>query len=106
MRGGTKAANQEFVVLTELLMVQLLKLDSIEAEGEAKVQRRIEVHAMQFSCGFSPFTFLSAFFLLFHLTSMNGSLLRDLQSEGMFSYESKKICQRNSLLTSYFLYKS
>lgn len=29
--------------MTELLMVQLLKLDSIAADGEAKVQRRVEV---------------------------------------------------------------
>lgn len=36
-------ADKEFVVLIELLMVQLLKLDTIEADGEAKVQRRIEV---------------------------------------------------------------
>lgn len=35
--------DKEFVVLTELLMVQLLQLDTIEADGEAKVQRRIEV---------------------------------------------------------------
>ena len=35
--------DKEFVVLTELLLMQLLKLDSIEADGEAKVQRRIEV---------------------------------------------------------------
>lgn len=47
MRGGNKVAEQEFVVLTELFMMQLLKLDSIEAQGEAKVQRRIEVHAKQ-----------------------------------------------------------
>ena len=40
---GTTVADKEFVVLTELLMTQLLKLDSIEADGEAKVQRRIEV---------------------------------------------------------------
>lgn len=40
---GTAIADKEFVVLTELLMIQLLKLDSIEANGEAKVQRRIEV---------------------------------------------------------------
>lgn len=43
MHAGTKAADKEFVVLTELLMVQLLKLDSIEAEGEAKMQRKFEV---------------------------------------------------------------
>ncbi|XP_058110326.1 BAG family molecular chaperone regulator 4 [Magnolia sinica] len=44
---GTRVAEKEFVVLTELLMMQLLKLDSIEAEGEAKVQRRIEVRRVQ-----------------------------------------------------------
>lgn len=43
VRRGTKVADKEFVVLTELLMVQLLKLDGIEADGEAKVQRRVEV---------------------------------------------------------------
>ncbi|XP_042515141.1 BAG family molecular chaperone regulator 4 isoform X1 [Macadamia integrifolia] len=47
VRGGTKVADKEFFVLTELLMVQLLKLDSIEAEGEAKAQRRIEVRRVQ-----------------------------------------------------------
>lgn len=43
-------AAQEFVVLTELLMLQLLKLDTIEAIGEAKVQRRIEVGENLFLC--------------------------------------------------------
>ena len=43
VNGGTTVENKEFVVLTELLMRQLLKLDGIEAEGEAKVQRRAEV---------------------------------------------------------------
>ncbi|XP_075634072.1 BAG family molecular chaperone regulator 4-like [Castanea sativa] len=47
VHGGIKVANKEFVVLTELLMLQLLKLDSIEADGEAKVQRRIEVRRVQ-----------------------------------------------------------
>lgn len=47
MRNGTKVDEKEFVVLTELLMVQLLKLDSIEAEGEVKAQRRIEVRRVQ-----------------------------------------------------------
>ncbi|GLJ35784.1 hypothetical protein SUGI_0718560, partial [Cryptomeria japonica] len=41
--GGTKVAEQDFVVITKMLMIQLLKLDDIEAEGEAKVNRRIEV---------------------------------------------------------------
>ncbi|KAJ4978418.1 hypothetical protein NE237_009198 [Protea cynaroides] len=47
VRGGTKVADKEFVVLTELFMVQLLKLDSTEASGEAKMQRRIEVRRVQ-----------------------------------------------------------
>ncbi|XP_054799513.1 BAG family molecular chaperone regulator 4-like [Prosopis cineraria] len=47
VNGGTKVAEKEFVILTELLMVQLLKLDSIEADGEAKAERRIEVRRVQ-----------------------------------------------------------
>ncbi|XP_078435511.1 BCL-2-associated athanogene 4 isoform X2 [Wolffia australiana] len=42
IEGGNKVSEQEFLVLPELLMRQLLKLDCIEAEGEAKVQRRNE----------------------------------------------------------------
>lgn len=44
---GAKVEDQEFVSLTELLMTQLLKLDGIEAEGEARVQRRTEVRRIQ-----------------------------------------------------------
>lgn len=40
---GAKLDEKEFILLTELLMVQLLKLDSIEAEGEARIQRKTEV---------------------------------------------------------------
>lgn len=40
---GNKASEKEFLLLTELLMSQLLKLDGIEAEGEAKLQRKAEV---------------------------------------------------------------
>ena len=43
INGGNKASEKEFLVLTELLMSQLLKLDGIEAEGEAKLQRKAEV---------------------------------------------------------------
>lgn len=43
MNGHKKVDEKEFTVLSELLMVQLLKLDGIEAEGEAKVQRKNEV---------------------------------------------------------------
>ncbi|KAM1597858.1 hypothetical protein PS2_032719 [Malus domestica] len=45
--GGTKVSDKEFVVSTELLMRQLLKLDSIQAEGEEKMQRREEVRRVQ-----------------------------------------------------------
>lgn len=44
---GSKVKDQEFVVLTELLMRLLLKLDSIEADGEAKIQRKAEVRRIQ-----------------------------------------------------------
>ncbi|KAJ8535617.1 hypothetical protein K7X08_023337 [Anisodus acutangulus] len=44
---GIRVEDIEFVVLTELLMIQLLKLDSVEAEGEARAQRKEEVHRIQ-----------------------------------------------------------
>uniref|UniRef100_A0A5B6YY12 BAG family molecular chaperone regulator 4 n=1 Tax=Davidia involucrata TaxID=16924 RepID=A0A5B6YY12_DAVIN len=47
VHNGTKVTDKEYVILTELFMVQLLKLDAIEADGEAKVQRRIEVRRVQ-----------------------------------------------------------
>ncbi|KAK6943171.1 BAG domain [Dillenia turbinata] len=47
MLDGTKLEEKEFLVLTELLMVQLLKLDGVEAEGEARVQRKDEVRRIQ-----------------------------------------------------------
>ncbi|KAF2306453.1 hypothetical protein GH714_018227 [Hevea brasiliensis] len=47
VNGGTKIAEEEFAVSSELLMRQLLKLDTIQAEGEAKVQRKTEVHRVQ-----------------------------------------------------------
>ncbi|KAH7842285.1 hypothetical protein Vadar_003585 [Vaccinium darrowii] len=45
--GGTQVGEKEFIILTELLMRQLLKLDSIEAEGEGKLQRKLEVRRVQ-----------------------------------------------------------
>ncbi|KAI5429376.1 hypothetical protein KIW84_034110 [Lathyrus oleraceus] len=45
--GGTMVSDKEFVVSTELLMRQLLKLDGIKAEGEAKLQRKAEVRRVQ-----------------------------------------------------------
>ncbi|KAM7259326.1 hypothetical protein ACFE04_015067 [Oxalis oulophora] len=47
VHSGTKFANSEYVLLTELLMTQLLKLDAIEGDGEVKLQRRIEVCRVQ-----------------------------------------------------------
>uniref|UniRef100_A0A2P2K6X6 Uncharacterized protein MANES_09G108800 n=1 Tax=Rhizophora mucronata TaxID=61149 RepID=A0A2P2K6X6_RHIMU len=47
VNGGTRVAEDEFTVSSELLMRQLLKLDSIEAEGEARVQRKAEVRRVQ-----------------------------------------------------------
>ncbi|PHU13683.1 hypothetical protein BC332_14888 [Capsicum chinense] len=44
LKRGTRVEDREFVLLTELFMIQLLTLDSIEAEGEARTQRRKEVH--------------------------------------------------------------
>jgi hypothetical protein len=43
VNGGTQVAVREFDMAAELLMRQLLKLDGIEAEGDAKVQRKAEV---------------------------------------------------------------
>ncbi|KAI5391950.1 BAG family molecular chaperone regulator 4 [Lathyrus oleraceus] len=47
INAGDKASEKEFLLLTELLMKQLLKLDGIEAEGEAKLQRKAEVRRVQ-----------------------------------------------------------
>ncbi|KAK9920378.1 hypothetical protein M0R45_028933 [Rubus argutus] len=47
VNGGTKVSDKEFAVSTELLMRQLLKLDGIKADGEARVQRKAEVRRVQ-----------------------------------------------------------
>ncbi|KAL6967710.1 hypothetical protein U1Q18_033518 [Sarracenia purpurea var. burkii] len=47
VQNGSKVADMEIFVLSELLVMQLLKLDTIEACGEAKMQRRIEVRRVQ-----------------------------------------------------------
>ncbi|KAK8613225.1 hypothetical protein V6N13_100992 [Hibiscus sabdariffa] len=47
VNSGTKVANEEFDVTAELLMRELLKLDGIEAEGDAKLQRKAEVRRVQ-----------------------------------------------------------
>jgi hypothetical protein len=47
VNGHKKVDEKEFTVLTELLMIQLLNLDGIEAEGEARLQRKNEVKRIQ-----------------------------------------------------------
>ncbi|KAI4340337.1 hypothetical protein MLD38_025186 [Melastoma candidum] len=47
-RHGNEAAERELSILTEMLMVQLLKLDSIVTDdGEARVLRGVEVRRVQ-----------------------------------------------------------
>lgn len=53
MNSGTKVDSKDIIYATEMLMRQLLKLDSIEAEGEGKVQRKMEVGILKFN----PFSF-------------------------------------------------
>ena len=50
VQSGIKVDEKEFVISTELPMVQLLKLDSIEAEGEAKALRKNEVGLFSCEC--------------------------------------------------------
>ncbi|KAI7749062.1 hypothetical protein M8C21_033841 [Ambrosia artemisiifolia] len=44
---GTQVADKDFIFLTEMLMRQLLKLDGIDAEGEGRTQRKLEVRRVQ-----------------------------------------------------------
>ncbi|XVF55054.1 hypothetical protein PTKIN_Ptkin06aG0005800 [Pterospermum kingtungense] len=62
VNSGTKVANEEFDVSAELLMRELLKLDGIEAEGEAKLQRKAEVALLNFVCG--QCSHIASFFVL------------------------------------------
>lgn len=64
---GTKVVEKEFFVLTELLMRELLKLDGIEAVGETKVQRKMEVGI--YAIGFT-FSSLSSFTLFIIRTNI------------------------------------
>lgn len=43
VKSGNKPADQEMLGVSEMLMRQLLKLDGIEADGDAKALRRTEV---------------------------------------------------------------
>ncbi|PPD97724.1 hypothetical protein GOBAR_DD05234 [Gossypium barbadense] len=47
VNSGTKVTDEEFVVPAELLMRELLKLDGIGAEGEARLQRKAELCYMR-----------------------------------------------------------
>lgn len=47
---GKKVDGKEIIYLTEMLMRELLKLDGIEAEGEGRVQRKMEVRILSSSC--------------------------------------------------------
>lgn len=49
---GTKVDDKDIVYVSEMLMRQLLKLDGIEAEGEGKVQRKMEVSILFLSVAF------------------------------------------------------
>ncbi|XP_071716850.1 BAG family molecular chaperone regulator 4-like isoform X2 [Rutidosis leptorrhynchoides] len=43
----TQVADKDFVFVTEMLMRQLLKLDGIDAQGEGRTQRKLEVRRLQ-----------------------------------------------------------
>ncbi|XP_051130198.1 BAG family molecular chaperone regulator 4-like [Andrographis paniculata] len=47
VEGGTKVDDKDILYLTEMLMRQLLKLDGIDAEGEGRVWRKMEVRRIQ-----------------------------------------------------------
>jgi hypothetical protein len=43
VKSGDKPADSDMLAVSEMLMRQLLKLDGIEADGDAKALRRTEV---------------------------------------------------------------
>ncbi|KAG8377057.1 hypothetical protein BUALT_Bualt09G0128400 [Buddleja alternifolia] len=47
VESGTQVDDKDIIYVTEMLMRQLLKLDGIEAEGEGRVQRKMEVRRVQ-----------------------------------------------------------
>ncbi|CAI9097281.1 OLC1v1033669C1 [Oldenlandia corymbosa var. corymbosa] len=47
INAGSKVDDKQIVYVTEMLMRQLLKLDTIEAEGEGRIQRKQEVRRVQ-----------------------------------------------------------
>ena len=65
VNGGTKVVDSQFTMLSELLTRELLKLDTVEAEGEAKVQRKIEVRRVH-GITYKPFGTSSLGFIQCH----------------------------------------
>lgn len=68
MLKGMKVEDMEFVVLSELFMIQLLTLDSIESDGEARTQRKEEVSYCIYENRIknkvaSPFAFAATYFM-------------------------------------------
>ncbi|KAL6556769.1 hypothetical protein OROHE_006645 [Orobanche hederae] len=47
MNGGKKLVETVLLNLTELLMTQLIKLDGLDADGDVKLQRRMQVKRVQ-----------------------------------------------------------
>ncbi|KAG6418846.1 hypothetical protein SASPL_121052 [Salvia splendens] len=47
INGGKKVVETVFLSLIELLMTQLIKLDAIDADGDVKLQRRMQVKRVQ-----------------------------------------------------------
>ncbi|KAL7092683.1 hypothetical protein ACP275_12G179100 [Erythranthe tilingii] len=47
VNNGSKVDGKEISYLTEMLMMKLLTLDGIEAEGEGRAQRRMQVRRVQ-----------------------------------------------------------
>lgn len=43
VNNGTKINEKDIIYITEMLMRQLLELDKVEAAGEGKMQRKMEV---------------------------------------------------------------
>lgn len=48
INGGYKAAEKDLSNLIELLMTQLIKLDGIAADGDVKMQRRVQVYVYRY----------------------------------------------------------
>ncbi|MCO5612730.1 hypothetical protein L7F22_066999 [Adiantum nelumboides] len=72
IENGNTVAENTFPMLSELLMQQLLNLDSIEAEGEAKLQRKTEA-----AYGYTPL--VPTNFVLQHKVALADQLVQEMQ---------------------------